>query len=133
MAGGVGHGVGRLVVRRRPPCDPRPRLARCIALFAVVLACAIYAGQPDMLVLLGVAFVVFVVVLLGLRSPLLDGSGPVLVPLRGPRPGGGSQVPPSARPCSTPGFSWPVTPCEGSTGSASRYPRGHHPSPISGF
>jgi hypothetical protein len=56
------------------------RRARAIAFFAVVVALAVYAGQPDALVLLGTALFVFVVVLLALRTPGLDGSGPIRRP-----------------------------------------------------
>ena len=45
------------------------RRASNIALFAVVLAFAIYAGFPEGLVLLGLALGVFLLVLLGLRAP----------------------------------------------------------------
>lgn len=54
---------------------------RDIALFAFVLACMIYAGFPEALVLLGLALAVFLVVLLGLRVPQLGGSGPILHPV----------------------------------------------------
>jgi hypothetical protein len=55
--------------------------ARAVALLAVVVACAAYAGQPDALVLLGTALVVFLAVLLVLRSRWLGGSGAVLHPV----------------------------------------------------
>ena len=42
---------------------------------------AIYAGQPDTLVVLILAVVVFLVVLLVLRAPWLGGSGPLLRPI----------------------------------------------------
>ena len=63
-----------LVVRGRHP-------ARDIAFFAIVLACAIYAGQPDTLVNLGSALVVFLAVLLGLRGSRWGGSGPIRRPV----------------------------------------------------
>ncbi len=62
-----------LVVRGR-------RRARAIAFFAVVVALAIYAGQPDALALLAVSLGVFVVALLALRTPDLGGSGPIRRP-----------------------------------------------------
>ncbi len=56
------------------------RRVRAVAFFAVVLALAIYAGQPDALFLLALGLVVFAVVVLGLRGPWLGGSGPILRP-----------------------------------------------------
>ncbi len=53
---------------------------RNIVFFAVALACAVYAGQPDALTLLLLAVLVFSVSLLVLRWPVLGGSGPVLMP-----------------------------------------------------
>ncbi len=55
--------------------------ARAVTFFAVVLACAIYAGQPDTLVLLGSTVIVFVAALLVARTPGLGGSGPIRRPL----------------------------------------------------
>jgi hypothetical protein len=52
-----------------------------IAFLAVVLAAAVYAGQPDTLVLLASAYVVFVAALLAMRAPRLGGSGPIRRPL----------------------------------------------------
>ncbi len=63
-----------LVVRGR-------RRARAVTFFAVVLACAIYAGQPDTLVLLGSTVIVFLAALLAARTPGLGGSGPIRRPL----------------------------------------------------
>ena len=57
-----------------------PRL-RNVTVFAVVLAATIYAGQPDTLVVVVLALVVFIVALLVMRTPLLHGSGPILRPL----------------------------------------------------
>ncbi len=54
--------------------------ARHVAFFAVALALAIYAGQPDALVLLVLGAVVFSVALLVMRIPALGGSGPILRP-----------------------------------------------------
>ena len=57
------------------------RRALNIALFAVVLAFAIYAGFPEGLVLIGLALGVFLLVLLGLRAPRFGGCGPILRPV----------------------------------------------------
>jgi hypothetical protein len=57
------------------------RRIRNITVLAVVLAGAIYAGQPDTLVVLILALVVFLVVLLLMRAPGLGGSGPLLRPI----------------------------------------------------
>ena len=62
-----------LVVRGRHP-------ARAISFLAVVVACVIYSGFPESEIQLGLALVVFLVVLLALRTPWLRGSGPVLRP-----------------------------------------------------
>ena len=59
-----------LVVRGR-------RRSRAIAAVAVVVALAVYAGQPDALVLLAAALAVFVAALLVQRAPALGGSGGV--------------------------------------------------------
>ncbi len=56
------------------------RRARTVPLLAVILAFVLYAGQPETAVELGIALLVFVVVLLALRAPGLGGSGPVLRP-----------------------------------------------------
>jgi Bacterial membrane protein YfhO len=56
------------------------RRGRSIAFFAVVLAAAVYAGQPNTLAVLMPVLVVFWVVLLGLRAPRLRGTGPILRP-----------------------------------------------------
>jgi hypothetical protein len=60
--------------------------ARAVAFFAVVLACAVYAGQPDTLVLLSSAFLVFVAALVvprmtAFRGSGFGGSGPIRRPL----------------------------------------------------
>ena len=55
-----------LIVRGR-------RRTRDVVLLAVVVACAVYAGQPEALVLLGGALAVFVVVLAAYRLPHLRG------------------------------------------------------------
>lgn len=70
-----------LVIRGR-------RRARAVALLAVILAFVLYAGQPETAVELGIALVVFVIVLLALRAPWLGGSGPVLRPAVGVVAGG---------------------------------------------
>ncbi|MGD0381481.1 MAG: YfhO family protein [Acidimicrobiales bacterium] len=57
------------------------RRARAVAFLALIVACAIYAGQPDTLVLLGTAFLVFMVALLGSRTAPLRGSGPIRRPV----------------------------------------------------
>ncbi len=57
------------------------RRARAVAFLAVIVACAIYAGQPDTLVLLGTAFLVFVVAFLGSRALRFGGSGPIRRPV----------------------------------------------------
>jgi len=54
--------------------------ARAVALFALSLALAVYAGQPETVVLFGLALAVFVVVLLALRSRRPEG-GAVLRPV----------------------------------------------------
>jgi len=53
---------------------------RGVAFFAVILALAVYAGQPDAMVLLAMGLAVFVVVLLAGRAPWLGGSGPIVRP-----------------------------------------------------
>ncbi|HMK62212.1 MAG TPA: YfhO family protein, partial [Acidimicrobiales bacterium] len=55
--------------------------ARSVALLAVVVACVVYAGEPDTVVLLTGGFVVFVAVVLLLRVGALGGSGPIRTPL----------------------------------------------------
>ena len=57
------------------------RRARAVSFFAVVLACAVYAGQPDTLVLLGSAFLVFVAALVVPRVKSFGGSGSIRRPL----------------------------------------------------
>ena len=54
---------------------------RAIVFFALALAFAIYAGQPDAMAVLTVAFAVFLAVFFVLRIPRLGGSGAVLRPL----------------------------------------------------
>jgi hypothetical protein len=54
---------------------------RAVAFFAVVLALVLYAGQPEIVVLLACALLVYLVVLLGLRAPWLGGSGPIRRPV----------------------------------------------------
>ncbi len=63
-----------LIVRGR-------RRLRAIALFAVVVACAGYAGEPEGLLLLAIALIVFLAVLMIFRMERLGG-GPIWRPLR---------------------------------------------------
>jgi len=65
--------AGLLVLRGR-------HRAGAVALFALVLALCVYAGQPEAVVLLGGAFALFVGVVL-VRTRRLDGAAPVLRPL----------------------------------------------------
>jgi hypothetical protein len=65
--------AGLLVLRRR-------RRVAGIALFAVVLACAVYAGMPEAVVFLAFAFVLFAVVLLAIAR-FRDRSAPLLRPI----------------------------------------------------
>jgi len=53
---------------------------RNITFFAVVLAALIYAGQPEIVVLVGLALVVFLAAALALRAPRLGGAGPIRRP-----------------------------------------------------
>lgn len=62
-----------LIVRNR-------HRARDIAFLAVVLAFAVYAGQPDALIILMLAWAIFVVVLLALRALGLGGRQPAWRP-----------------------------------------------------
>ena len=55
--------------------------ARTVAFFALILACAIYAGQPDALVVLAGSVVLFALVLLVTRLPIFNGSGPLARPV----------------------------------------------------
>ncbi len=55
--------------------------ARSIVFFAVVVACAIYAGEPEALVFLAIAAALLLVMVLGSRVFGLGESGPVLRPL----------------------------------------------------
>ena len=57
------------------------RRARNVAFFALTLALAIYAGQPDALVILGLGLAIFVVVCLATRAISVSAPGPVLRPL----------------------------------------------------
>ena len=57
------------------------RRRRAITLGAVVLAFSFYAGDPEGTLLLGLAIVIFCVVVLALRLPLLRGSGPIRRPI----------------------------------------------------
>ncbi len=57
------------------------RRVRAVVFFAVSVAGAVYAGQPDALVLLAPGLLVFIVVLLGLRARSGGGMGTVLRPV----------------------------------------------------
>ena len=57
------------------------RRGRAVVFFAVVVACAIYGGEPEALVFLGIATVLLMVAVLGARLLRLGESGPVLRPL----------------------------------------------------
>ena len=50
-------------------------------LLAVVFAFAIYAGDPEGVLLLGLAAAIFALAMLLLRVPALGGSGPVIRPV----------------------------------------------------
>ena len=63
-----------LVVRGR-------RRARAMVFLAVVVACAIYAGQPDMLTVLASGLFVFLAALLATRATWAGGSGPIARPM----------------------------------------------------
>jgi len=63
-----------LVVRGR-------RRGRAVVFLAVTVACAVYAGQPDMLTVLAAALLVFLAVLLATRAPWGGGSGPIVRPV----------------------------------------------------
>ncbi len=54
---------------------------RAIAMFAVVVACAGYAGEPEGLLLLAIALIVFLIILMIFRVPRLGG-GPIWRPVR---------------------------------------------------
>jgi hypothetical protein len=54
---------------------------RPIAFLALVIAATIYAGQAEILTLVGLALLVFLVVLLAQRAPSLGGSGPIRRPV----------------------------------------------------
>ena len=63
-----------LVVRAR-------HRTRAVAFLAVVVACTVYAGQPDTLVILAAALLVFLVARLGARWGRFGGSGPIRRPI----------------------------------------------------
>jgi hypothetical protein len=54
--------------------------AQAISLLAVVFAFAIYAGDPEGLLLLTLSAAIFALAMLALRAPALGGSGPVIRP-----------------------------------------------------
>ena len=57
------------------------RRPQAIALFAVVFAFAVYAGDPEGVLLLGLSAAMFAVAMLAHRTPALGGSGPVIRPM----------------------------------------------------
>jgi Bacterial membrane protein YfhO len=57
------------------------RRGRAVVFFAVVVACAIYGGEPEAVVFLGIATALLIVAVLGARLLRLGQSGPVLRPL----------------------------------------------------
>ncbi len=57
------------------------RRMRAVVFLSVVVACAIYAGQPETLVLLFLALIVWIATLLGRRATRSGGGGPVLRPI----------------------------------------------------
>jgi Bacterial membrane protein YfhO len=63
-----------LVVRRE-------HRVRDISFFAVVLAMAVYSGQPEVLMVFGLGLGLFTVVLMVQRTTVLRGSGPIIRPL----------------------------------------------------
>ena len=52
-----------------------------IAFFAVVIAASVYSGQPEVLAVFGLGLGLFVLVVLGMRSPWARGGGPILRPV----------------------------------------------------
>ena len=63
-----------LVVRRE-------HRVRDISFFAVVLAMAVYSGQPEVLTVFGLGLGLFTAVLMAQRTTVLRGSGPIIRPL----------------------------------------------------
>ncbi len=57
------------------------RRFRSVVLFALVVAAAVYAGQPDSLILLASMTALFIVAMLAQRTPLFGGSGPLFRPI----------------------------------------------------
>lgn len=57
------------------------RRARNIAIFAVVLAMTIYSGQPEVLAVFVLALILFVAIVMVLRTPLAKESGPIMRPV----------------------------------------------------
>jgi hypothetical protein len=55
--------------------------AGAVTFLALVVACTVYAGQPDTLVVLASALLVFLVALLAARAPRFGGSGPIRRPV----------------------------------------------------
>ena len=63
-----------LVVRSKHAVQP-------IAFLALMIAATIYAGQAEVLTLVGLALLLFLVVLLAQRTPFFGGSGPIRAPV----------------------------------------------------
>jgi Bacterial membrane protein YfhO len=57
------------------------RRMRDIALFALLLACAVYGGQPEALVVLGLALAIFLVIVIPLRARSATSPRPILRPV----------------------------------------------------
>ena len=66
--------AGLLIVRGR-------HRVRAVVLLSVVMACAIYVGQPETLALLGLAFCVWIGVVLSRRVRWFGGEGPIRGPI----------------------------------------------------
>ena len=72
--GGWLFAAALLVVRRE-------HRMRNVTFFALVVAMIVYSGQPEVLMVFGLALVVFVVTLMVQRTTLSSGSGPILLPV----------------------------------------------------
>lgn len=59
----------------------REHRMRNVTFFALVVAMIVYSGQPEVLIVFGLALVVFVVALMAQRTTLARGSGPILLPV----------------------------------------------------
>ena len=78
--GGVMAWAGWLLAATILVLRGRHRL-RAVVFLAVIVACAIYAGEPEALVFLAIAVVVVMVVVLGSRALRYGRPGPILRPL----------------------------------------------------